>query len=246
MEDRSLQRAAHENRLQIAIDGPAGAGKSTIGHGLSRALGCPYLDTGLMYRAITWLALVGQVPLSDGDALGELARSTSFILEPGVPGQLEVNGNPAPDVLRSSRVDGAVSEVSAVPDVREALVTRQRELANSRCIVVVGRDIGTNVLPDAPVKLWVTASPEERARRRLAEQGSARDLGEMVSRIRARDTYDSTRALSPLRRASEAVVIETDRLSSQDALETALAVVRARLESTSTAAVGARLPGSEA
>lgn len=245
MEDKLLQCAAHERGLQVAIDGPAGAGKSTVGHGLSRALGCPYLDTGLMYRAITWLALEQDLPLSDGDALGQLARSTSFDLEPGVPGRLRVNGAPAGTALRSGRVDAAVSEVSAVRGVREALVMLQRALADDRCIVVVGRDIGTNVLPHAPVKLWVTASPEERARRRLEEQGGAASVEDMVSRIRARDSYDSGRSLSPLRQASDALVIETDRLSPEEALEKALSMVRAKLAEASTTPAGARFPGSE-
>jgi cytidylate kinase len=245
MEESRLPHAAGESGLQIAIDGPAGAGKSTVGLGLSRALGCPHLDTGLMYRAVTWLALECRLPLSDAAALGSLARSTSFALGPGVPGRLQVNGRPADEALRSARVDAAVSEVSAIREVREALLARQRELAYDRCIVVVGRDIGTRVLPHAPVKLWVTASAEERARRRLAEQGGEASEEEMVLRIRARDRYDATRAVSPLRRASDAVVIETDRLSPEQALATALAVVRARLEAACAAQAGPRAPGSE-
>ena len=227
MEEETLRRLAAELKLHIAIDGPAGAGKSTVGEGLARALGCAYLDTGLMYRAITWMALKEGIPLSDAVALAELADRANFSLSPN--GRLLVNGVPAGDELRVPEVDAGVSEVSAHPEVRSRLVARQRALAEGRCIVMVGRDIGTTVLPDAPIKLWVTASIEERARRRFSERipGAPPDDAEVLRRMRERDAYDSARPASPLRRADHAVDIHTDGVSPGQALEEALTVVAA-------------------
>jgi cytidylate kinase len=217
--------------VNISIDGPAGAGKSTVGRGLAAALDCPYLDTGLMYRAVTLRALRQGVPLFDGPRLQEIAQSLRFRLEADGAGGLLVDEEPAGAELRAPEIDATVSEVSAHAEVRQVMVERQRELAIRRCIVMVGRDIGTVVLPAAPVKLWITASEEERARRRRAEHlaAAAETTERVLEEIRARDRYDSGRAISPLRQAPDAVVIETDGLNPDEVLERALEAVRSHL-----------------
>lgn len=235
--DRGAQRqAVHDWTLSIAIDGPAGAGKSTVGRGLAEALDCPYLDTGLMYRAVTLRALQQGVALSDAHRLQEIARSLRFRLEDGSRSGLVVDDERAGGELRTPEVDASVSEVSAHPEVRQVMVARQREMASGRSVVMVGRDIGTVVLPDAPVKLWVTASEEERARRRQAEHlaASIETPEQVLAEIRARDSYDSGRSVSPLRQAPDAVVIETDKLTPDEALERALDAVSSYLSGSVT------------
>lgn len=229
MDHETLRRLAGQRNLHIAIDGPAGAGKSTVGQGVARVLDCAYLDTGLMYRAVAWLAMTQGIDSSDGSALGALARDTSFSL-PGKD-RLAVNNTLTGDELRTSEVDATVSEVSAHSSVRTELVARQRDLAEGRCIVMVGRDIGTTVLPHAPVKLWVTASMEERARRRLSEglHGSSQNEADVMRSIRERDAYDAGRAASPLRRAVDAIDVHTDSVSPDEALRQALTVIATRL-----------------
>jgi CMP/dCMP kinase len=189
---------------------------------------CPYLDTGLMYRAVTSLALQRGIPLDSARELAVLARSMSFAL--GGPGEsLQINGQPPGPELRSSNVDMHVSQVSAHATVREALVVRQREMARGRCIVMVGRDIGTVVLPDADVKLWIVAATEERARRRLAEHlpGTAGlTLAEAERQIMERDALDTGRIVSPLVRPEGAVEIDTGHLSPEQCVEAALELVR--------------------
>lgn len=212
--------------LQVTVDGPAGAGKSTIGKGLARVLGCPYLDTGLMYRTVTREALERGVSIADGDALAALACSLSFTLGGPEEGLLIDGQTPGPEI-RTPAVDAAVSEVSAHPQVREALVQRQRTLAADRNIVMIGRDIGTVVLPDATIKFWVTASPEERARRRSLEEASGLKTG-MLEAIRARDRKDAGRAVAPLLQPPDAVVITTDELTPREALDRALDALETR------------------
>lgn len=232
-QDGDLRRAAHSLGIQVAIDGPAGAGKSTVGAGLAALLGCPYLDTGLMYRAVTWRALSEYVDLDDGAAVARLAAETAFDLDAHDVGVLRVDGQPSGSMLRSAEVDSAVSLVSSYPEVRSLLVDRQRTLADAQCLVMVGRDIGTVVLPHAPVKLWVTASAEERGRRRLAEQRVGTQHlsdAQMAARISERDRLDASRAAGPLRRAPDAVDIETDRLTPDEALEQAANAVRAAVD----------------
>ncbi|MGH2442056.1 MAG: (d)CMP kinase [Chloroflexota bacterium] len=210
--------------FHITIDGPAGAGKSTVGGGLARALGCPMLDTGLMYRAVTHRALEEHVGPTDAPALAVLARSLQFDL---IGGSLSITGVPAGE-LHSRDVDDLVSTVSAHPEVRQVLVEKQREFASGQSMVMVGRDIGTVVLPRAAIKLWITASSEVRAQRRRQERDSEsisqtpnarRDIGE-------RDTHDSTRRVSPLRPAGDAVAIDTSGVTADQAVDQALAVVQ--------------------
>jgi cytidylate kinase len=236
MDRGALRRAVHDRTPSIAIDGPAGAGKSTVGRGLAEALDCPYLDTGLMYRAVTLRALQQEVALSDARRLREIAQSLRFRLENGSQSGLVVDDERAGGELRTPQVDAAVSEVSAHPEVRQVMVARQREMASGRSVVMVGRDIGTVVLPDAPVKLWVTASEEERARRRQAEHlaASIETPEQVLAEIRARDRHDSGRSVSPLRQAPDAAVIETDKLTPEEALERALDVVSSYLSGSVT------------
>ncbi len=232
MQDEGLSRAVCELGLQIAIDGPAGAGKSTIGRALARALDCPYLDTGLMYRAVTLAALERNSSLSDGDALGALARTMTFQLRREPPRMLLINGEPPSELLHSSPVDEAVSQVSAHAAVRREMVARQRELAGDNCIVMIGRDIGTTVLPDAPLKLWITATPEERASRRRSDRGpSGRVTTEdMLGRITRRDAWDADRPISPLRQAPDAMLIDNSS-TPDEAVQRALAAVRTVVQS---------------
>jgi cytidylate kinase len=228
--DHSLPHPPEAGPL-VAIDGPAASGKSTVGRMLADNLHCAYLDTGLMYRVVTLRALQHGADLTDGGALATLARNCRFTLQFSGGEHLRVDGEQVGTELHGADVDGSVSVVAAHPQVRAVLVATQRSLARRGSIVMVGRDIGTVVLPDAPVKLWVTASPEERARRRVRDHFSS---GEPVSyvdelaRIRDRDARDAGRATSPLRQADDAIVVETDGLSPDEVAKRALELIMAR------------------
>jgi CMP/dCMP kinase len=193
----------------IAIDGPAAAGKSTIGRALARALGWRYVDTGAMYRAVALAALERGVTPRDGDVLGSLAS----LVEVAGDGQtVSLNGRDVTARIRGADVTRLASEVAAVPEVRQALVARQRALASSGGVVMEGRDIGTVVLPEAKLKVWLTASVEERARRRGDDLGLEQDeaaRAEVERAIAARDEADASREASPLARAGDAVVIDS-------------------------------------
>lgn len=181
-----------------------------------------------MYRAVTRRALLAGIDPAHGDELTALARSMRFTLEDRPAHALLVDGAVAGEEMRTSEVDAAVSEVSAHAGVRAVLVERQRAFAEDGCIVMVGRDIGTVVLPRAPVKLWVTASAAERARRRAQEQPHAAEAtagARVQESLRARDRHDSSRTLSPLAQPADAIVIDTEALSQEQALERALAAV---------------------
>lgn len=215
--------------VQIAIDGPAAAGKSTVGAALAAALNCRYLDTGLMYRALTWLALERHMVAAGDGELAGLARQMTFSLSPDQADVLCLNGERLGDELRASRIDLMVSRVASYPSVRAVLVEQQRRLAAEGCIVMVGRDIGTVVLPAARVKLWISASAEERAARRMREGLSDGGMADELARIRARDATDIGRTVSPLRQADDAIVIETDRMSQDEVLTAASEAVAQRL-----------------
>ncbi|HEY5092899.1 MAG TPA: (d)CMP kinase [Acidimicrobiales bacterium] len=182
----------------IAIDGPAGSGKSSVARAVARDLGWSFLDTGAMYRAVTFEAVARGVDVNDADAVAAIAESATLTTLPRV----SVNGRDVEDEIRSDAINVAVSVVAANPRVRAAMVSRQRDLAAAQPLgtVVEGRDITTVVFPDASVKIFLTASLEERARRR-GEEGE-----DSVAR---RDEADSTRAASPLRRADDAIVLDT-------------------------------------
>lgn len=201
----------------VAIDGPSGAGKSTVAKAVAKELGFSCLDTGAMYRAIAWRALQGGVALDDEPALGEIARTYDIAFghvegDP-VPRRVFIGDDEVTDAIRTAEIDRAVSPVSAAPAVREALLDQQRRIGNAGDYVVEGRDIGTVVFPDAAVKVFLTASDEERAHRRVRQNvdrgiGSI-DYDEVLADLRRRDEADSSRATAPLRPADDAVHIDS-------------------------------------
>lgn len=217
----------------ITIDGPAAAGKSTIGKAIAQWLHYRYLDTGAMYRAVTWTALQRGVDIEDEPAVTALSQSVSIdILPPtnadGRQYTVLVDGEDVTWALRRPNVDANVSAVSAYPGVRTAMVEQQRRLAGQGEAVVVGRDIGTVVLPDADLKVYLDASPEERARRRYQERlerGEEADYQAILRDMRRRDRLDSSRATAPLRPADDAVIVNTDGLSVEEAIDTVKGVV---------------------
>lgn len=220
--------------LVVAIDGPSGSGKSTVARGSARSLGLRYLDTGAMYRAVTWLALRDGIDLADADALENLARTAPLDIDtdPDCPA-IRADGTDVTAAVRGSEVTRAVSAVSAVPGVRIAMVARQRALIGDGGIVVEGRDIGTTVAPDAPVKVFLTADPAARAARRAQQDGvgSAREAVEATeAALIRRDAADSSRSASPLTQAPDALVIDSTVLGPDEVvarvLEQAEAVVR--------------------
>ncbi len=200
----------------IAIDGPVAAGKTVVGRKLAQQLGFRYLDTGVMYRAITWLSLQREIPAEDEEALGQLARDNPIRLQGQDSDKVLICGAQVGPELRDPSVDRRVSLVSQVSQVRRALVQQQRALAKEGKIVLVGRDIGTVVLPDADLKIFVTASLEERARRRWRDQLAQRtetDYQQVLEETRARDDLDSHRADSPMKPAEDAWQVSTEGLS---------------------------------
>lgn len=212
----------------IAIDGPTASGKSTVGRLVARRLGYRFVDTGLMYRAITHLALRHAVPLTDEPALGRLAAATALRIDAAE--RVYAGGEDVTLHLRAPAVDDAVSLVSRVPVVRDALVSQQRRMAEAGSIVMAGRDIGTNVLPKAAVKVYLEASVEERARRRYAElpavAGSA-TLESVRSNVARRDALDSQRPVAPLRVAGDALVVQTGGLTVAEVVDRVLRLVGA-------------------
>jgi CMP/dCMP kinase len=221
--------------VAVAIDGPAGTGKSSVSRGLARALNARYLDTGSMYRMVTLAVLRAGVDPADADAVAAIASEV----------ELSVNYDPDTDrsflagqdvsaEIRGDEVTRAVSAVSAVPAVRTRLVELQRQMADGAgSVVVEGRDIGTVVLPDAPVKIFLTASAETRARRRNDQNvaaGLADDFEAVLADVRRRDHLDSTRAVSPLRAAPDAVVVDTSEMTEAEVVAHLRDLVRERSE----------------
>jgi cytidylate kinase len=217
----------------IAVDGSAASGKSTIGRQLAARLGYRFLDTGIMYRAVTWAALERGIDVHDADSLTRLAASIDMsviLTDPRDPAQarISIDGRDVTEHLRAPEVDENVSLVSRVAGVREALVQRQRAIAEPGRIVMAGRDIGTVVLPDAALKVYLDASPEERARRRHADfVASGRPVTEdaVLQDLRRRDQIDRERDVSPLRPADDAVKIDTDGLTQEQVLERVLRLI---------------------
>ncbi|CAN5253383.1 (d)CMP kinase [soil metagenome] len=203
----------------VAIDGPAGTGKSSVSRGLARALRARYLDTGAMYRLVTLAVLRSGIDLGDETAIAELDVPLSVGYDPDED-RAYLAGEDVSAQIRGDAVTGAVSAVSAVPAVRTKLVQLQRELATGASSVVVeGRDIGTVVLPDADVKIFLTASAETRARRRNDQNvaaGLADNFEAVLADVRRRDHLDSTRAVSPLRAAEDALVVDTSEMTEKE------------------------------
>jgi len=221
-------------QIRIAIDGPVASGKSTVAREVARSLGYLYLDTGAMYRAITLKAIERKVDFDDGEGLAQLVGQTRMNLEyaPDTPTGYRVylDGHEVTPQLILPAVTAGVSQVSSHSSVRRLLVLAQREIAASGAVVVAGRDIGTVVLPDAEVKIFLTASVEERARRRyqeMVEKGIATTLEAVVENIRTRDHIDSTREDSPLRKAPGAIVIDASSLSVEQVVARVLEAVAA-------------------
>lgn len=210
----------------IAIDGPAGAGKSTIADALAHRLGYLYFDTGVLYRAVTLAALRRALPFTDQTALAALVAQIHIDVSPptvadGRALTVLLDGEDVTWAIRAPEVDRNVSAVSAQPAVRQALLQRQREVAARGGIIMAGRDIGTVVLPNADLKLYLEATPHERARRRAFEEqgrGLERPLTEVLADIARRDDTDSHRALSPLRPADDAIIVDTDGLGIDEVL----------------------------
>ncbi|MBN2007598.1 MAG: (d)CMP kinase [Anaerolineae bacterium] len=208
----------------IAIDGPAASGKSTLGYHLAQYLGYLYLDTGVLYRAVTWAALHNRVPIEDEAAVTHLAQTLDIqVLQPteddGRQYTIRCIGHDITWAIRSPEVNHAVSPVSVYPGVRAALTQRMREMATRGSIVMVGRDIGTVVLPDADLKLYVIASAEARAYRRhieMLEQGKAITYEAVLENLKRRDGIDSSRETAPLKAAPDAVVFDTTQLNIEE------------------------------
>ncbi len=221
----------------IAIDGPSGAGKSTVAKAVARELGFSCLDTGAMYRAVAWQALQDGVALDDEEGLARIARTydIGFGHEEGdpTPKRVSIGGVDVTDAIRTERIDKAVSPVSAVPGVREALVLQQRRIGGEGNFVVEGRDIGTTVFPAAELKVFLTASDEERAHRRVRQNvdrgiGSI-DYDTVLADIRRRDEHDSSREASPLRPADDAVRLNSTGSYIEEVIESIRDLARERL-----------------
>lgn len=219
----------------IAIDGPAGAGKSTIGALVAERLGYLFLDTGAMYRAVAYAALERGIDPDDGEKLSTLARDLRITIGPptvrdGRAYTVLLDGSDVTWAIRDARIDRVVSQVARIAGVRDAMLEQQRSLAARGRVVMVGRDIGTVVLPDAERKIFLTASAAERARRReeeLQSRGEQRPRQELLHEILRRDQLDSERAVAPLRAAADAIVVETDGQSVGQALDRVLSVISA-------------------
>ena len=217
----------------IAIDGPSGAGKSTLGRMLARELGLLYIDTGSMYRAVALAVLESSVNVGDDIAVGSLAARVDIDLQ-GDPDSLRVTlgGRDVTEEIRREEVTQMSSIVSTIPQVRRAMVKRQRELGQ-RGAVLNGRDIGTVVFPDADIKFFLTAAPEERAQRRFGEEQAHDpdvDFAATFADMIERDHRDSTRADSPLKVADDAIVVDSSGMSIEEVCERMMAVVREKAE----------------
>lgn len=216
----------------VAIDGPAGAGKSTVARGVADRLGYLYIDTGAMYRAIAWKALEACVPINEQRAVVALALRTDVALAT-VDGEQHVfaDGEDVSQAIRTAEATRASSAVSAIPGVRKRLVELQRNMAADGGVVMEGRDIGTVVFPNAQVKIFLTATAEERARRRveqMREAGVEADPVKIAAEMRERDLRDSSRANAPLVQAPDAVLLDTDGMSIEQVIDAIIAIHRER------------------
>ncbi len=214
----------------IALDGPAASGKSTLGQKLAEALGYLFFDTGIMYRAVTWIALQQGVDPRDEAAVTELAKNAQIDIRPpskcdGRACDVLIGGQDVTWEIRKGEVDACVSIVSVYPGVRRALTEQQRRIGLRGNVVMVGRDIGTVVLPEADLKIYLDASPAERARRRYEEiiaRGDRAEYDAILQNVIERDQIDSTRAVAPLRPADDAIILPTDGLDAEQTLARAL------------------------
>ncbi|SDD21287.1 cytidylate kinase [Geodermatophilus telluris] len=221
-------------RGQVTLDGPSGTGKSSVARAVAARLGAAYLDTGAMYRAATVAVLDAGVDPEDGEAVARVVAGAR--IEVGTDAGTErvaVDGTDVAERIRGAEVTRTVSAVSAVPAVRRRLVDQQRGLvAAADAVVVEGRDIGTVVLPDATVKVYLTAAPEARAQRRAAQLGltTPGEIAELAADLRRRDEYDSSRADSPLRPAADAVVVDSTDLGREQVVDRVVELARSAVE----------------
>lgn len=220
-----------EKGLQVAIDGPASSGKSTVAKIIAKRFGYVYCDTGAMYRSVTWAALENRIDVSDTKQVIDLARRIKITFEPGQPDQrVFVDGHEVTKDIRTEKIAANVSAVAAIPEVRAQMVEQQRQIAQAGGIVMDGRDIGTTVLPDAQVKVFLVASAHERARRRYEEnlqKGLAtQSLDELEAAIKLRDQKDSTRKVSPLTQAKDAILIDTTSLTIDQVVDEISALIK--------------------
>jgi CMP/dCMP kinase len=216
-------------RLIIAIDGPSGAGKGTVSRTVAQSLGYRHIDTGAMYRAVGWKAAHQGIPLDDEARVASVADRADIVVEGGV---VMVDGHDITAAIRTPEIDKAASAVARLPKVREVLVARQRDLGKSGGVVMEGRDIGTVVFPAADVKIYLDASADERARRRLndaAHTASHAGQAAVAESIAARDRADSTRTVSPLTVAPDATLIDTTGLSIPAVVDRVMSLVREKL-----------------
>jgi cytidylate kinase len=215
--------------LIVAIDGPSGAGKGTVARAVAERLGYRHIDTGAMYRALAWKALHDGVDLADAAATAALGERAAFDVEDG---RIAIDGHDVKAAIRTPEIDKAAATVARHPAVRRVLVARQRTYGEGGGVVMEGRDIGTVVFPDADVKIYLDASPEERARRRAADpahtSSKSAQLSDVATALAERDKSDSTRAVSPLAVAPDAVVIDTTGVPVDGVVDRVLALVNAK------------------
>lgn len=220
-------------KIQIAIDGPAGAGKSTIAKIVAEALHFTYIDTGAMYRAVTYKAMNQNIQLHDAAAIEAMLNDTSITLKPSEQGQLVfIDGEDVSQAIRSNGVTANVSQVAAHANIREILVKMQQQLATNGGVVMDGRDIATHVLKDAELKIFMSATVEERARRRFIDnerRGIASTIESLQQEIALRDKLDSEREASPLIQADDALYLDTTNLSIDEAVQEILKLAQSKM-----------------
>ncbi len=217
-------------RINIAIDGPSAAGKSTVSDHLAQLLGYVHLDTGAMYRLVAYMALKDGLGLDDEEAIVTLMKKSKMEFKDN--GEIYLNGIEVSDKIRTNEISMAASTVSKNPRVREALVALQKDIAKDKGYILDGRDIGTVVLKDAEVKIYLTASAEDRAKRRMiqnAAKGLKDDYEKLLKEIKDRDYQDMHRSVSPLKKADDAIEIDTSDLSQDEVVEAIYKIVKTKI-----------------